>query len=203
MSVRSVVGVTGNITQPSRTAALLSAILMEVCAVTKAQSTLIELVDIGPELFQSIAPGKFESFTASRISPRVRSVIREIEAADVLVVGTPVYKGSYTGALKHLFDMIPPQALSGKPVLLAATGGSPLHGLVTEHQLRPLISFFGAHTIPTAIYATDVDFEDYRLVSAEIAGRIARAAREIARFLSAAPKAVEADAAIYRRVAAQ
>ena len=79
-------------------------------------------------------------------------------AADALIVGSPVYKGSYTGLFKHLFDFVEPEALAGKPVILTATGGGPRHALVVEHSLRPLFGFFTALTIPTAIYASDQDF---------------------------------------------
>jgi FMN reductase len=196
MNALSIVGVAGNITRPSRTATLLSAVLAEIVALSGAQSRLIELVDIGPQLFQSIQPERFESFVSQRISPQVRSIIQAIETADALVVGTPVYKGSYTGALKHLFDLIPPNALDGKPVLLAATGGSPLHGLVTEHQLRPLFGFFGALTMPTTIFALESDFQNYRVERPELAVRVSRAAAEIADFLVARSARRRAQAAL-------
>ena len=81
----------------------------------------------------------------------------------MLVVATPVFRGSYTGLFKHFFDFVHQDALIDKPVLLAATGGSERHALVIDHQLRPLFSFFQARTLPLGIYATDKDFVDYRL----------------------------------------
>jgi FMN reductase len=190
MSVFSVVGVAGNITRPSRTAALLSAVLSEIGSLRHVRSRLVQLVDIGPELFQSITPDRFESFSsfaAQRLSPHVRSVIQAIETADALVVGTPVYKASYSGALKHLFDLIPPNALTGKPVLLAATAGTPLHGLVAEHQLRPLFGFFNTLTLPTTIFALESDFRDHRIEKPELQARIARAAKEFVELMDAQP----------------
>ena len=86
-----------------------------------------------------------------------------VEQADVLVVATPVYRGSYTGLFKHFFDLIHQDALIDTPVLLAATGGSERHALVIDHQLRPLFSFFQARTLPLGVYATDKDFVDQRL----------------------------------------
>ncbi|CUI51024.1 FMN reductase (NADPH) [Achromobacter xylosoxidans] len=86
-----------------------------------------------------------------------------VEQADVLVVATPVFRGSYTGLFKHFFDFIHQDALIDKPVLLAATGGSERHALMIDHQLRPLFSFFQARTLPLGVYATDKDFADYRL----------------------------------------
>ena len=94
-------------------------------------------------------------------------------------MGTPVYKDSYTGALKHLFDLIPPNALAGKPVLLAATGGTPPHGLVVDHQLRPLFGFFKALTIPASIFALESDFQGYSVEQPALVERVRRAADEI------------------------
>jgi FMN reductase len=190
MSVLSVVGVAGNITRPSRTAALLSAVLSEIGSLRQVRSRLVQLVDIGPELFQSITPDRFESFSsfaAQRLSPHVRSVIQAIESADALVVGTPVYKASYSGALKHLFDLIPPNALTGKPVLLAATAGTPLHGLVAEHQLRPLFGFFNTLTLPTTIFGLESDFRDHRIEKPELQARITRAAKEFVELVDMQP----------------
>jgi FMN reductase len=185
MKFLSIVGVSGNITRPSRTSALLSAVLAEICSLQNAQSRIIELVDVGPQLFQSFVPERLQSFSFERLPQEARSAIRAIEAADALVVATPVYKGSYTGALKHLFDLVRPNALTGKPVLVAATGGSPLHGLVTEHQLRPLFGFFNALTLPTAIFALESDFQNYRIDKPELLARVKRAAAEFVELLEA------------------
>jgi FMN reductase len=179
MAGPSIVGVAGNITRPSRTSALVSALLAEIRSLTGAQTRLLELADVGPHLFHSFAP--------ERQPQEARSAIQAIETADALVVGTPVYKGSYSGAFKHLFDLVRPNALTGKPVLLAATGGSPLHGLVTEHQLRPLFGYFNALTLPTTIFALESDFLDYRIDKPELSARISRAAAEIANLLEARP----------------
>ena len=83
-----------------------------------------------------------------------------------------------TGAFKHLFDLVHHRHFVGKPVALAATGGSLMHGLVTEHQLRPLFGFLNALTLPTTVYAVEADFEDYRIVTAKIGERIERVAEE-------------------------
>jgi FMN reductase len=177
MSGLSIVGVSGNITRPSRTSALVSALLAEIRSLSSVQTRLLELVDIGPHLFDSFVP--------ERQSHEARSAIQAIETADALVVGTPVFKGSYSGAFKHLFDLVRPNALAGKVVLLTATGGSAMHGLVTEHQLRPLFGYFNALTLPTAIFALESDFRDYRIEKPELSARICRAAAEIVDLLNA------------------
>lgn len=183
MTSLSVVGVAGNIARPSRTAALVSAITTQVAALSGASIRLIELVDVGPQLFPSFSADGLKSFDREKLPQVGRSAIEAIEAADALVVGSPVYKGSYTGAFKHLFDLVRPNALVGKPVLLSATGGTPLHGLVTEHQLRPLFGFFNALTLPTTIFALEHDFQDYRVGTTELTVRIKRAATEFAELI--------------------
>ena len=102
-------------------------------------------------------------------------MVEAVEQADLLVIGTPVYRASYTGALKHLFDLVHHSAFVSKPVILTATGGSHLHGLVTEHQLRPLFGFLNALTLPTTVYAVETDFLDYRVSSQKILDRVDRA----------------------------
>ena len=92
-----------------------------------------------------------------------RGLTAAIEAADFLIVASPVYRASFTGLFKHLFDFVDHNALNDVPVLLAATGGSDRHALVIDHQLRPLFSFFQARTLPVGVFATDADFVDYRV----------------------------------------
>jgi hypothetical protein len=60
-----------------------------------------------------------------------------------------------------------------------------LHGLVTEHQLRPLFGFLNALTLPTAVYAVESDFEDYQIATAKVRERIERIADEAAHQLEA------------------
>jgi FMN reductase len=195
LAFRSIVGIAGNITRPSRTSALLSALLAEINALTGARSRLIELVDVGPHLFASFTSERDQSFTLEKLPQQARAAIQAIETADALVVGTPVYKGSYSGALKHLFDLVRPNALTGKPVLLAATGGSPLHGLVTEHQLRPLFGFFNALTLPTTIFGLESDFQNHRIATPELQARVSRAAAEFAALLETQSAPLPAPAA--------
>ncbi|TGR16070.1 FMN reductase, partial [Mesorhizobium sp. M8A.F.Ca.ET.202.01.1.1] len=107
-----------------------------------------------------------------------------VEQADVLVVATPVYRGSYTGLFKHFFDFIDQDALVDTPILLAATGGSERHALVIDHQLRPLFSFLQAHTLPIGVYATPADFDGEHVSSAALQARIALATERAAAHLA-------------------
>jgi len=175
MSGLTIVAVTGNLSHPSRTVALAETITAAVVAITGGEQRLVEISAVGSSLGRALQ--------RSQLSAEAEQAIALVERADVLVVASPVYKGSYTGLLKHLFDFIHADALVERPVVLAATGGSDRHALVLEHQLRPLLGFFRAHPVPTTLYATEEDFDGYRLTSAELTQRVSAAARQVANLL--------------------
>lgn len=160
----SVVGVSGSTHSPSRTTALVSSILDVVARDREVETHLVEVDRIGPGLAGTVR--------RSELAVDVQEELARIESADLLVVASPVYRASYTGLFKHLFDFVEQYALVGTPVLLAATGGSERHGLMIEHQLRPLFGFFQSLTLPNGIYASDADFTDYRISNDELQERI-------------------------------
>jgi len=171
----SLVSINGSPHDPSRTGALVAAIGSAVSAKTGAEHKHIALAEAAPHFLTALR--------RDRLGKEGEVIVAAVESADILVVGTPVYRASFTGILKHLLDLIDPASLKGRVAVLAATGGSQLHGLVTEHQLRPLLSFFGAHTAPTAIYASEADFTDYRLSNPAVLDRIESAAADVAALL--------------------
>lgn len=149
------VAVSGGLQRPSRSAALAEHLLDLLAEEIPSEQRLVELGQLAPKLAGAV--------WRSKLPHTVERDVEAVERADVLVVVTPVFRGSYTGLFKHFFDFIHQDALIDKPVLLAATGGSERHALVIDHQLRPLFSFFQARTLPLGVYATDKDFVDYRL----------------------------------------
>ncbi len=150
-----VVAVSGGLQRPSKAAALAEHLPDPIADEVPCQQRLVELGKLAPQLAGAVR--------RSQLPNTVERELAAVEQADVVVVATPVYRGSYAGLFKHFFDFIDQDALIDKPVLLAATGGSERHALVIDHQLRPLFSFFQARTLPLGVYATDKDFMDYRL----------------------------------------
>ena len=167
----SFVGFAGSPSRPSRTRGLVEAVTHAAAERIGATSAIHDLTTIHPSLGSTLDPAK--------APPDLAALIEAITKADALVVGSPVYKGTYTGLFKHLFDLIDPQALKDKPVVLTATGGSERHALVLDHGLRPLFAFFSADIVATALYGTDADFTDYRPSSAALLARIDRATLEL------------------------
>lgn len=173
---RTIIGLSGNLDRPSKTRALIRTVVATAASQFEATGEIYDLADFGRSLGSARRAGDLD------VSARV--ALEAILTADALVVGSPVYKGSYTGLFKHLIDLVDPLALSGKPVLLTATGGGDRHALVIEHQLRPLFGFFEAQTLPTGLYAADRDFNDGQPASPALMDRLGRAVSQLGPFFS-------------------
>lgn len=173
---RTIIGLSGNLDRPSKTRALVQTVVATAASRFEATGTIYDLTDFGPSLGTARRVGD--------LAPTARAALEAILSADAVVVGSPVYKGSYTGLFKHLVDLVDPLALVGKPVLLTATGGGDRHALVIEHQLRPLFGFFEAQTLPTGLYAADRDFAEGQPSSLALADRLDRAVDQLAPFFS-------------------
>ncbi len=117
----------------------------------------------------------------------MREALALVGRARVVVVATPVYRATYTGLLKTLFDLMPEGLLSGKVCVPIATAAAPGHLLAVDHGLRPLIASLRGLSTAAAIYATPDDFVDAE-PSEELRARIARAAEEAMRLGGALPE---------------
>jgi len=162
-----VVGVSGSLTDPSRTTALVEAIVARFGEVLPIEPHIIRLKELGAHLGGSL--------TREGLPEVAELELQRIEGADLLVVATPVYRASFTGLFKYLFDFVDQYALVDTPVLLAATGGSERHALIIEHQLRPLFGFFQSLALPVGVYAHDSDFTNYQVSNELLTQRIEKA----------------------------
>ncbi len=147
-----IVAVVGSTFQPSRTRALVEAIADELEQRLHARTSILQIGDFARPLGQALS--------RTELPQDIEAHLQTIESAGLLIVAAPVYRGSFPGHFKHLFDLVGQDALVDKPVLLAATGGSDRHALVLDHQLRPLLSFFQALTLPIGVYGANADFEN-------------------------------------------
>ena len=91
-------------------------------------------------------------------------VINTVIDADGIIFATPIYRAAPTAALKNVLDQTPPEGLSGKPVGLLSIGARETHYLAMETMLRPVLSWFGAMTLPVAGFLRNDMFTDGKLV---------------------------------------
>ncbi|MFD3537243.1 FMN reductase [Streptomyces sp. NPDC058664] len=126
--------------------------------------------------------------------PRLAAAIDAVTGAAGLITVTPVFAASYSGLFKSFFDVIAPDALTGQPVLVAATGGTARHSLVLDHALRPLFAHLRATVVPTAVYAASEDWgsggDEY---TDGLPARIRRAGGELAGLMAVRPARTEPE----------
>ncbi|MFF3333414.1 FMN reductase [Streptomyces sp. NPDC002888] len=174
--------VSAGLSVPSSTRLLADRLAAATTERTPAEVRVVELRDLAVEIAHNLTNG----FPGRNLA----TAIDAVTGADGLIVVTPVFSASYSGLFKSFFDVIDPDALSGKPVLIAATGGSARHSLVLEHALRPLFAHLRAVVVPTAVYAASEDW------GAEgLRGRIERAAGELAGLMAGLSTAGRGSAA--------
>ena len=82
-------------------------------------------------------------------TPDVAALLQAIEEASILVLVTPIYRATYSGLLKVVFDQLPAGGLKGKAAVLAATAGGPAHYLALDTGMRSLVASLDGWTVPT------------------------------------------------------
>ncbi|MER6911373.1 FMN reductase [Streptomyces sp. NPDC000594] len=123
-------------------------------------------------------------------SPELGEALDAVTEADGLIAVTPVFAASYSGLFKSFFDLVDPDALTGKPVLVGATGGTARHSLVLEHALRPLFAYLRAVVAPTAVYAASEDWGGTGdPLTDTLPTRIDRAGRQLAGLMESSERA--------------
>lgn len=164
-------GIAGSVTQPSRTRAAVEVALEGAEQALGAETEVLHLAELDLETADGRTLEEYEGDT--------RRALEQIIGSEAYLFGTPVYRASYSGALKNLLDLIPRgqwQAdvapLEASAVGLVATGGSPHHFLTIDDELRPVLSFFGAHTVGSGAYLDPSAFEDGAVTDGEARARL-------------------------------
>jgi FMN reductase len=98
-----------------------------------------------------------------RFTDDTARVVQAVTEADAVLIASPVYRGTFTGALKNLLDLVPVEGLRGKPVGIVAMGATLHHYLGVDWQLRAVLAWFGALVAPTSVYLESAHFKDGKL----------------------------------------
>lgn len=152
MAPLELTAVLGSVTPPGRLRTALEQALSRAEQQALVRPRLLDLA----ELRIAFADGR----PVKGLGDDTATVIEQLTVAGAVLLATPVYRGSLTGALKNLLDQTPVDALREKPVAIAAMGATAHHYLGAERHLRDVLSFFGALVAPTAVYLTSADFLD-------------------------------------------
>jgi FMN reductase len=130
----------------------------------------VSVIELGP-----LAADTARAAVAGFPGEALTEAIERLAAADAIIAATPIYKAGISGLFKTFVDVLDNDLIVAKPVLLAATGGTPRHALVIDDQMRPLFAYMRALTLPTSVYAAPEDWG-----TGDLGKRIERAATELA-----------------------
>jgi FMN reductase len=108
-------------------------------------------------------------------SPAVEEALDQVTAADLLLVASPTYKGTYTGLLKVFLDRLPHRALSQAVALPLMVMGVPQHAPAVDAYLRPLLIELGADVPVPGLAVLESDLDRLDTVLDPWAGRVAGA----------------------------
>ncbi|WP_217554753.1 FMN reductase [Streptomyces sp. GbtcB6] len=172
--------VSAGLSVPSSTRLLADRLAAAVGRQARVEVEVVELRDLAVEIAHN--------FTNGFPGRRLAAALEAVTGADGLIAVTPVFTASYSGLFKSFFDVLDKDALAGKPVLIAATGGTARHSLVLEHALRPMFAYLRAVVVPTGVYAAS---EDWGAEGLE--GRVERAAGELAGLMQGLSRAAHEE----------
>ena len=183
-----VVVISGGLGSPSSTRVLsddIVARLRESLAMKgeSLEATVVELRELAHPITDALLTG----FPTGELA----KVIEKVAEADALVVVSPTFSASISGLVKSFFDILEPGTVTGKPVLLAATGGTERHSLMIDFAMRPLLSYLGALPVRTGVFAATSDFGGPQ--AAALAGRVRQAADELTDAIVGAPRKARED----------
>ncbi|TWD74894.1 FMN reductase [Kribbella amoyensis] len=157
---QSVVTVVGNPRAGSRTAAAAASVAELLASELGAPYRIDELLDLvtfAPAIFLGDEAGEEQRAA-------LESAVDLVSSASVIVVATPVYKGSYTGLLKSFLDVLRPQALEGAVVVPVTVSAAPSHRLLADQHLRPVLAELGATVPVPGVALEERDLEDLQVV---------------------------------------
>ena len=184
MSTRTLAVVSAGLSTPSSTRLLADRLTTATVAALRerGEDATVEVVEL-----RTHARDLADNLVTGFANESLRAAIDTVTGADGLIAVTPVFSASYSGLFKTFFDVLDKDSLTGTPVLLGATAGTARHSLVIDHALRPLFAYLRAIPAPTGVFAASEDWGGDGGVDRALAGRIQRAAGELADLVAGRP----------------
>ena len=186
MSAKTIAVISGGLSQPSSTRMLADRL---AAATVKAFSPDDAPVTIHHIEVRDHAHAVVDANLTGFASPPLQEALDQVRNADAIIAVAPIFSASYSGLFKSFIDILDPDSLTERPVLLGATGGTARHSLALEHAMRPLWSYLRADVVPTAVFAAT---DDWAGADQDLTARIDRAGAQLAARLGAAPTSTPA-----------
>jgi FMN reductase len=190
MTTRTLAVVSAGLSVPSSTRLLADRLTTATVGALRAHGddATVEVVEL-----RTHARDLADNLVTGFPNESLRTAVDTVSGADGLIAVSPIFSASFSGLFKTFFDVLDKDALVGKPVLLGATAGTARHSLALEHAMRPLFAYLRAIVVPTAVFAASEDWAGGDGPAGALAGRIDRAAGELADLIAGRPPAAPAD----------
>ncbi|PVE95912.1 FMN reductase [Microbacterium sp. TPD7012] len=176
MTLRRIAVVSAGLSNPSSTRMLADRLAAETVKALRERDIetsvdVIELRDYAHDITNNLLTGF--------APPALETAINTVVSADALIVVTPIFSTSYSGLFKSFIDVLDPDALTGKPVLIGANAGTARHSLAIDYAIRPLFAYLHADAVSTGVFAASSDWGGAGDDVAPLAKRVEKGAREL------------------------
>lgn len=191
MTARRIAVVSAGLSTPSSTRMLADRLTTATASALAARD-----IEITADVFElrDYAHDITNNLLAGFAPPALESMINTVVSADGLIVVTPIFSTSYSGLFKSFIDVIDPDALAGKPVLIGANAGTARHSLAIDYTIRPLFAYLHAEPVSTGVFAASSDWGGGSADTvAPLAKRVERAAAELADAIARREPVVDVD----------
>ena len=190
MSERRIAVISSGLSNPSSTRMLADRMVAETAKVLRergidVQVDVIELRDLAHDITNNLLTG----FAPAPLEEAINRVV----SADALIAVTPIFSTSYAGLFKSFIDVLDPDALTGKPVLIGANAGTARHSLAIDYAIRPLFTYLHAEPVSTGVFAASSDWGANADDVAPLSARVERGARELAEAIARKEPVTAAD----------
>lgn len=170
-----VLSVSTSLSEDSTTLRLANKILAATASAGEAEGIAVETDHIN---IRTLTTSLTDMALTGFRSEELEAAFVKVAEADAIVTVAPVYKTAPVGVHTLFWQLIDDQALAGKAVLIASTGGTPRHSQAAETMLRPVLAYLKGVLVPTAVFAATDDWGSVE-GGRGLNSRIAQAAEEL------------------------
>ena len=177
MSDRTLVVLSAGLSQPSSTRLLADRLTQAAVDELSAAGLAVDVANIEVrDHAHAVVDASLTGFPTGELA----TALETLYGADGVIAVTPLFTTTYSGLFKSFVDILDKDALTGLPVLLGATGGTPRHSLALDYSVRPLFTYLRADVVPTSVFAATDDWAGEGDRVNPLPDRIARAGKDLA-----------------------
>lgn len=173
-----IAGICGSL-QPKSTTKMAVSIALKGASEYDVSTRLVELRDYELDFY-----GKADSEVNS---PDVTRLRREIKESHGIIIGSPEYHGSLSGALKNMFDLMSIEEFEGKIVALVGVAGGHIGAINTLNTMRTIGRNMHCWVLPQDVSVAQsarTFNEDGTLNDPDIEQRLLDIGRQVVKFAS-------------------